>query len=117
APSTITFEKFAIISVIVCFACASAAIHAQQSPVSLTASLTLPILTFVPDSTGGLRPLLGIAGAASVGAALDLGFSIAAAVTSPGHDYILATAADIRRPLLLQLHDGRMTVRSFDAVA
>src|SRR2546428_9018037 len=53
-------------------------------------SVTLPVLGFIVDQSGGLRPVIGIAGSASVGAPLGLGFPVVRAAMPANHDYILA---------------------------
>lgn len=75
-------------------------------------SVTLPVLSFVTDSTHGLRPVIGIAGSASIGAVVDLGFEITRAEVPPSHDYILAMTKESNWPLLIQLRGGAATVRS-----
>src|ERR1051325_6004744 len=52
-------------------------------------SVNLPVLGFVLDQSGGLRPVMGIAGSASVGSPLNLGFSVAQAAVPANHDYVL----------------------------
>jgi hypothetical protein len=82
----------------------------QASP----AKVNLPVLGYTLDQSGGLRPIIGIAGAASVGAALNLGFPVISASVPASHDYILATAAPGSWPTLLQFRDNTITARSFD---
>jgi len=75
-------------------------------------AVLLPVLGFVLDNAGGLRPYIGVPGAASIGRPLDLGFPVTRAVVSPAHDYILATVKDGEWPLLLQVSGDTITVRS-----
>ncbi len=76
------------------------------------ATVNLPVLGFMTDGTGGLRPLIGITGSASVGAPLNLGFEVVEAAVPPDHDYILATTPDGGWPTLLQVRGNTITVRS-----
>lgn len=85
--------------------------NAQQTLKPVT---TQPVLTFLQDNSGGLRPLTGIAGSASVGAPLDLGFGIEQAAIPPDHDYVLATTNQSNWPLWLQVRGDTVTVRSID---
>jgi hypothetical protein len=84
----------------------------NQSNTRTNAVVNLPVLGFTLDQSGALRPLVGIAGAASVGAPLDLGFQIVSAAVPPNHDYILATTTPGNWPMLLQVRDNTITVRS-----
>ncbi|SRR5213594_4014488 len=76
------------------------------------ASVNLPVLGFLTDGTGGLHPLIGIVGSASVGAPLNLGFGVVEAAVPPDHDYILAATGDGGWPALLQVRGNTITVRS-----
>lgn len=98
------------ISLTVCFAFVAGMGNAQQT----ARPVTQPVLTFLQDNSGGLRPLIGIAGSASVGAPLDLGFGILQAAIPPDHDYVLATSNQSNWPLWLQVRDDTVTVRSID---
>ena len=65
--------------------------------VSLPGQSTLsgPSLGFVFDSDAkGIRPILGIPGAASLGKPLDLGIAVVKAAISPQEDYMLAFSSD-----------------------
>src|ERR1700736_294629 len=65
--------------------------------VSLPGQSTLsgPSLGFVFDSDAkGIRPILGIPGAASLGKPLDLGIAVIKAAISPQEDYMLAFSSD-----------------------
>src|SRR5437660_816168 len=120
------FKTILRISFALCFALAASRSNAQQAsqPVftivngfditqssnRANASVSLPVLGFVLDQVGGLRPLVGIAGSASVGAPLDLGVGIVRAAIPPNHDYILAVTADSNWPLLLQVRGNTITV-------
>src|SRR5215470_6445925 len=99
------FKRVFQTSIALCLVVAGGHVNAQQTlqPVftivdgtsttqntSANPAVTLPVLGFVLDQSGGLRPVMGITGAASVGAPLNLGFSIAQAAMPPSHDYILA---------------------------
>jgi len=83
---------------------------ATQSTSRGNASVSLPVLGFVLDQAGGLRPLIGVAGSASVGSPLALGVGIVRAAIPPNHDYILAITADSNWPLLLQVRGNTITV-------
>jgi hypothetical protein len=76
------------------------------------AGIRVPVLTFVLDDAQRVRPVIGVPGAASVGAPLDLGFQ-ARDVKSSGRDFILATD-DSGRPRLVQLRGGAITLRNAD---
>jgi len=74
-------------------------------------SVTLPVLGFVLDQSGELRPLIGVAGAASIGDPLGLGFPVVQAAMPPNHDYILATTDNGSWPFLLQVRGNTITVQ------
>src|SRR5436853_7264737 len=109
------FNTIFRISFALCFALAANRSNAQQAsqPVftivngfditqssnRANASVSLPVLGFVLDQAGGLRPLVGIAGSASVGAPLDHGVVIVRAAIPANPDYIIAVTADIKWPL------------------
>ncbi len=60
-----------------------------------TSALSGPSLGFVFDSDAkGIRPILGIPGAASLGQPLDLGITVVKASVSAQEDYILAFSSD-----------------------
>src|SRR5438105_42043 len=82
-----------------------------------TPSVTLPVLGFVLDQSGGLRPVIGITGSASVGAPLSLGFPIVRAAMPPAHDYILAMTGNSSWPVLLQVRGNTITVQSIASSA
>jgi hypothetical protein len=82
---------------------------AQNS--NANASVALPVLGFVLDQSGGLRPVVGLTGSASVGAPLNLGFSVVQAAMPPSHDYILAMTSNSAWPVLLQVSGNTITVR------
>ena len=75
-------------------------------------AILLPVLGFVLDNAGGLRPYIGVPGAASIGQPLNLGFPLTRAFVSPAHDYILATVREGEWPILLQVNGDTITVRS-----
>jgi len=68
----------------------TAAFSVAQNATQLSGSVASPVLSFVVDSLGALRPLMGIPGSASVGMALNLNLEISQAAVPPGHEYILA---------------------------
>lgn len=74
-------------------------------------SVTLPVLGFVSDQAGGLRPLIGVTGAASIGDPLALSFPVARAVMPPNHDYILAITSNGSSAVLLQVRGNTITVQ------
>jgi hypothetical protein len=74
-------------------------------------AVALPVLGFVLDQSGALRPVIGVTGAASVGAPLNLGFPIVQAAMPPSHDYILARTGNAPWPVLLQVRGKTITVR------
>src|SRR5215468_3355794 len=120
------FKKVIQISIAFCLLLIGAQTNAQQTsqPVftivdgssaaqdsNPNPSVTLPVLGFVLDQSGGLRPVIGITGAASVGAPLNLGFSVVQAAMPPSHDYILAMTGNSAWPVLLQVRGNTITVR------
>ena len=90
--------------IIVCLAFTPGRVIAQQ--------VTSPVMTYVPDQAGTLHPLLGIAGAASLGSALNAGFGIRQVYIPPAHDYLLATIDGSSWPALVRIHDGNVTAQS-----
>jgi hypothetical protein len=126
------FKKLFHISTLLCLMFSASRSHAQQGAQPLftivngsdgaksgnngNPSVTLPVLGFVLDQSGGLRPLIGIAGAASVGAPLGLSFPIAQAAMPPNHDYILAMTVNTGWPVLLQVRGNTITVRPVASV-
>src|SRR2546429_9631548 len=108
------FKTIFRISFALCFALAASRSNAQQASQPLftisngfdtnqgssrgNASVSLPVLGFVLDQAGGLRPLDGIAGSASVGAPLALGVGIVRAGVPPSPDYISAVTAGTHWP-------------------
>src|SRR5438552_811758 len=107
------FKRLSYISFLLCLVFTASRSNAQQGAQSLftivngsggaqgtstgNPSVTLPVLGFVLDQSGGLRPLIGVAGAASVGDPLGLGFSVVQAAMPPNHDYILASTGNGRK--------------------
>jgi hypothetical protein len=79
------------------------------------ASVSRPILGYVADAAGALRPLMGVLGSASVEGALDLGFDVVEAAIPPHPDYILATTPGSNLPVLLQFRNGAWAGRSLDS--
>jgi hypothetical protein len=77
-------------------------------------SIIPPVLSLVPDNERGLRPLIGVAGAASVGSTLDLGFDVQQVAIPSNHDYILATTSQSNWPILLTITGGRVAMRPID---
>ncbi len=100
------------ILMMLCFA--SAACAAGRAVAQIAPQISVPVLDFVVDGGDRLRPLVGVAGAASVGPSMDLGFNVKQAAVPPGHDYILATAEN-GSPQLLQVRGNTVTARSLDA--
>src|SRR5439155_8769875 len=66
---------------------------AGQSSAPAPGVVAPPVLTFVLDSSGGLRPLIGIPGSASVGSAVHINVTISQAAVPPSHDYVLANTS------------------------
>jgi hypothetical protein len=81
------------------------------------ATVTLPVLTFILDDTHQIRPVFGVPGSASIGAALNLGFQVLDAAIPAGHDYILAITRESNWPVLLQVRGNTITIRSLDVFA
>jgi hypothetical protein len=125
------FKTIFRVSFALCVVLAASGSYAQQAPQPVftivngfdttqsanrrNPSVNLPVLGFALDQTGALRPLIGIAGSASVGAPLDLGFGIVRAAIPPNHDYVLAMTPDTNWPLLLQVHGNTITIRTKDS--
>src|SRR5215217_6109562 len=55
--------------------------------------LSGPVLGLVHDPANGLQPVVGVAGASTVGPPLDLTADYSKMVISPRHDYALAVSA------------------------
>ena len=120
------FKKAIQSSIAFCLLFMAGRIHAQQASQpafnivagsgtessSANPSVNLPVLGFVVDQSGGLRPVMGIAGSASVGSPLNLGFSVMQAAVPPGHDYILAMTGNSAWPVLLQVRGNTIAVRA-----
>src|SRR5438552_11884561 len=121
------FKKIIQTSIAFCLLFTAGRIQAQQAsqPVftivagsaatestSSNPSISLPVLGFVLDQSGGLRPVMGIAGSASVGSPLNLGFSVAQAAMPASHDYILAMTGNSAWPVLLQVRGNTIAVRA-----
>jgi hypothetical protein len=101
------------ISLVVCLVClaGSGNAHPSQQPKGLPGSVAQPVLTFIVDSANRIRPLVGIAGAASVGNPIDVGFDVTRSEVPPAHNYMIATTgADW--PVFLQVRGDSVTVRS-----
>jgi hypothetical protein len=103
--------------IIVCTSLIYFAVFTALTAAEVSAQVGPPVLSFVPDGTGALRPLIGVAGAATIGAPLELGLSVVQLAIPPDHDYILATAEEIQSPIWLQLHEGTPAIRSLDGVS
>ena len=66
-----------------------------------------PVLGYVYDAAvKGVRPILGVPGAATMGEPLEAGFEMVQAAVSPEQDYILAVAAEGREVRLLKIKRG-----------
>lgn len=96
-------------SLTVCLAAVGRMNGAQ--PPAQAGAVTLPVLSFIPDNAYGIRPLFGIPGSASIGAAMNLGFDVVRAEIPSGNDYILAMTRDSNWPLLLQLRGDGIAIR------
>jgi hypothetical protein len=83
----------------------------------ISASVAPPVLSFIVDTTQGVRPVIGIPGAASIINPLELGFPVVRAAVATGQDYVLATTTEGGWPTLLQLRGGTIIVRSAAAFA
>ena len=86
--------------------------YANASASNGNPSVTLPVLGFALDQSGGLRPLIGITGSASVGAPIGLPLPIVKATMSGNHDYILAMTGGGTWPVLLQVRGNTINVSS-----
>jgi len=61
---------------------------------AIQGSVATPVLTFLLDGNGGLHPVTGIAGSASVAPALNLDFKISQLAVPANHDYVLANTTN-----------------------
>jgi hypothetical protein len=94
-----------------------AAFWTSVASAQVPARVAPPVLALTTDSAGALRPLIGIARAATVGSPLEIGFSVVQSAISPDQGYILATTAEMPWPIRLQLHDGTQSIRAFEGLA
>jgi hypothetical protein len=62
-----------------------------------------PVMGYLADANGSVRPLLGIPGAALIGRPLDLPVSLSVAAVSPKQDYVIGSTAQDRRTVLIRL--------------
>ncbi len=83
-------------------------------PQQMSGSVSPPVLGFVPDGSSNLRPLIGVAGAAFVGPAVDLGFEFLQTAVASGQGYVLAIAGDAKRAVWLQVRGDGMAAHSLD---
>src|SRR3954465_3534697 len=100
---------FGIFSVLA-LVCSTPAAWAQGSAIP-AGSVSQPTLGFVMDDAHHLRPMIGVAGAASIGSALDAGMDGLQAAVPPAHDYILATGSPGSWPMMLQVRGGAITMQ------
>ncbi len=93
---------------------ASQALRAEaENTDSPSSRVTGPTLGFLFDAhSGSLFRIPGIAGAASLGNRLDVGFRIAQAVVGPQQDFAIAIRAGDRQALLLRFLAGAAGVSS-----
>jgi hypothetical protein len=85
-----------------------------RSPVKVGA----PVLGFVFDrEAAGLRPIVGVPGAATIAAPLDLGITISFAVVSPQQDFALALAGEDNHIVGLGLGPAGIVVRSITGLS
>jgi DNA-binding beta-propeller fold protein YncE len=73
------------------------------------------VLTFIVDSANRIRPLIGIAGSASVGNPIDIGFDVVRSDVPPAHDYMIATTG-ATWPVFVQVRGSNVTVRTMDSM-
>ncbi len=84
-------------------------VNAQSSSPSLVG---IPLLGFVYDGNlKAIRPILGVPGAATVGAPLDIGFAVAHAAAAAQLRFVLATSADDGRVRLARIPQSAPMVR------
>jgi len=77
-------------------------------PMCAQSGVAGPVSGYVFDqSANALRPILGIPGAALLGAGLDAGSALTAAYVAPGQNWVLATTAD--GPAFLRLTGGAVS--------
>jgi hypothetical protein len=79
-----------------------------QSPIASPASVNQPVLTYVLDTEQHVRPVIGVVGAASVGAAVDVGFDISQVAVPAMNNYVLAMT-DGNWPTVLAARNGSLT--------
>lgn len=86
-------------------------VRASSADGGLSSNIRIPSLGIVYDN-GTVRPILGMPGAAILGAPLDLGFPVENAATAAQQDYALATSAGDHRLRLVRMQDGSTVVRT-----
>jgi hypothetical protein len=80
--------------------------------------LTGPILGFLFDrEAGGVSPILGFPGAASLGPGLNLEMPLVAAEISPRQDHLVGVAAGDAAVVSVSLASGRASARRIDGAA
>ena len=92
------------------------ALWSTVASAQIAARVAPPVLALTKDSAGALRPLTGIARAATVGSPLDFGFSLLQSAVAPDQDYLLATAAETPWPIRLPVDNGKAGIRTFEGV-
>lgn len=85
--------------------------------IAAQSTMSSPVLGFVFDtSTAGLRPILGVPGAARLADPIPLGFAISDAVVSPQQDSALAVIAEDRQLVGLEFSRSELRLHSLDGV-
>ena len=98
------------ISLMSCLAAAAGTSGAQ------TPSVRLPVLSFVVDDAHRLRPVIGIAGSASIGAPLNLGSDVVSAEAPATNDYVLVRTSGSGWPVVVQIRGSVVTVQATDSL-
>jgi len=95
-----------------------ASLFLLSQPVSGQSGLSkvgVPSMGFVYDgSQSAIRPILGLPGAAIVGAPLDPGFAVARAAVAAQRQFVLAASGDDGRARVIVVQDSGLTVRPVD---
>ncbi len=84
-------------------------------PACMGQTISGPVLGYVWDQASGLRPILGIPGASSLGSPVETSVALLTAEISPRQDYALAVT-ESKRLLLLDLRTAPVVERPLEIV-
>lgn len=74
-----------------------------------------PLLGIASDSSGDLRPVLGIAGASLLGKPLQTGIDLAIAAAAPSGEYVVGMGRETGQVVLLEWSGAAPALRAIDA--